>query len=379
MEIPLFKLPEDVYRWHSECTYNFTKEELCQEYERFQESSFNLVNAIANEAFYEVVKKTALMMWITFKMTEALELMEVLYSQNPQDSELVYYMAQLCEEIPDLSLAQQYYHHYIFLQPQALPDNNFQIDTWFKQYHAFHPNTIEALTALGNICLETTGNKKKALKLYERTIRIKPDDPFAPHLKAAKIKLELEGHFSNYLRSLERSYTNYQTYLKISYNPQISPCEDLPDLQRWAAKKYPFYVGRVTQSYVNFFYGREYLQVGKKLEEEGRQIENNASFSRKHRDAIAYALKYYVKSRKILESGRDSRQHSYRNCYKFIAERNPSQHEYQAVLVEALLGQAGILSKRRERDQVVKLCEKVLEIDPRNEVALELLKKPSRI
>ncbi|MEW6731471.1 MAG: hypothetical protein AB1489_09065 [Acidobacteriota bacterium] len=243
---PLFKVPYDIYRWHSEVFYNTTTEkllELLDDFERIRaevEAEF-----VKNPDLFQGYMFVAHVIWRTYHQLQAKPLLETIIHYDPKQAETYFYLGQIYQdELKDFPQAIKHFAKFIELEPNLVPENNYFIDSWFINTHAYEPSTIEAFINLGDIYLQQYHDYKQAKEYYIKAICLNPDHHLAPYTRLAELLITSEQDFSAALKAYKKAMKNYLQAKWSRY--YYSPCNYYPALVAWAEKKYAF-----THSYLN--------------------------------------------------------------------------------------------------------------------------------
>jgi tetratricopeptide (TPR) repeat protein len=237
---PLFKVPYDIYRWYSECTYNTTTEKLLALLQDFEKITKEVEASFSKDTqLFESYKIIAHITWRSYHQLQAKPLLETVIAYDDSQAETHFYLGQIYqEELKDFPKAIKHYSKFISLEPNLVPENNYFIDGWFLYHHAYEPSTIEAFTNLGDIH-KSNQDYEQAKEAYIKAISLNPNHHLAPYSQLAKLLIDKEQDLIGAFKAYQKALKNYlQTKWK-AY-PYDRPCEYYPELEAWAKQKYPF-------------------------------------------------------------------------------------------------------------------------------------------
>jgi tetratricopeptide (TPR) repeat protein len=344
---PLFRVPYDKYIWYSERTYTTSEEELVELLDDFEKSRERYEASFqTNPEYFQKFVEVAHVIWRSYHLVAAKPLLQRIVQFMPEQAETYFYLAQISQdEIADFAHAISYYQKFIELEPNLVPDNNFFIDGWFVDRHAYAPSTLEALTNLGVIYQKHYQDFNTAKHYFARAIQLKPNHHLSPYLRLADLLKDTERNFKEVLRLYQKAETNYFN-TKWKSCPNNSPCEYYPRLEAWAREKYPYYDGGIKTFVV------KYEQLGKECYEQD----------------YVMALECYGRANRLLNRFQES-VHK-----KFLGGFQGREMDSLSLKKSLYLKQIELVFKHyRDYWQVELLCQKVLAIEPSNQIAQEYL------
>lgn len=330
---PLFRVPRDRYLWYSERSYRTSEEHLLELLADFLtlRDAYGILfrgHPAALAQFAEVAHLT----WRTYRLREAVPLLRMVLEAQPRHAATHFYLGQLGQdELGDLDLVRWCFDTFLRLEPRLVPDNDFFLDGWFTEMHAYEPSSIEALTRLGQIHL-AQGDAHATESCFRKAIALAPRHHLAPHLQLADLLVETRQDFRAALSLHRQAEENHFQTRWIARSNDV-PNPGVPKLEAWAAAHHPL---TYRDTHAAPLLAARYQALGTRCYEESGDGTTALS-------ALAHAAAL---------------------CRRYRL----------AGLARICLKQAEIVNSHlRDRRQVRDLCLRVLEAEPGNARAQELL------
>jgi tetratricopeptide (TPR) repeat protein len=237
---PLFIVPYSICWMHSEVSYNTSQKrliELLRDFERIHakiEAEFG-----NNQEIFQHYQLVAHVVWRTYHQLQAKSMLQTVVRFDPNQAETHFYLAQIYQdELQDFPQAIFHFNKFIELEPNLVPANNYFLDGYFIDRHAYEPSTMEAFTNLGDIYCQQYRDYQQAKEFYNKAIRLNPNHHLAPYLQLAELLIIQEQNFSAALKAYTKARKNFIT---TNWEPAFyyQSCDYFPELENWIRKKYP--------------------------------------------------------------------------------------------------------------------------------------------
>lgn len=332
---PLFKVPYSIYWMHAEVSYNTSQKrliELLRDFERIREEIES--QFCNNQVIFQHYQLVAHVVWRTYHQLQAKPMLEAVVRFDPNQAETHFYLGQIYQdELQDFPQAIIHFNKFIELEPNLLPANNYFLDGYFIDRHAYQPSTMEALTNLGDIYGQHYRDYQQAKDFYIKAIRLNPDHHLAPFLQLAELLIKQEENFSAALKAYTKARKNF---IAAKWQPAFyyQSCNYFPELENWIKKKYP----------LGFrYYDLDISVFAKKFSELARLAYQQSGDGALALASIGNALRIY------------------------------KQHHSTPTIDLYLFQIELVLKHYRDYWQAASLCEKVIALDSTNEKARQYL------
>ncbi|MEL6533756.1 MAG: tetratricopeptide repeat protein [Bacteroidota bacterium] len=230
---PFLLYPSRTYTWHSEQTYEGTRETYQKQYQDWLEEVESVKEVLASDgAQYDTIRRAILVGWVTYRWAEVKECLAALLEFRPTEADLLFYLGEISWfALPNESQhAQDYYQAYLATEPIAASPTSYFLDGWYIERHEYAPCQLLAFTRLAEIA-KAEEKPKLAEKHYQAAIECAPSTALAPYGALARL-LGSAGRVEEAFSLLQQGLANYEA-TEWDRRPFDLPCEYYEELEAW--------------------------------------------------------------------------------------------------------------------------------------------------